>query len=79
MAKKSSETIIESAEADTAEGALSAAAVTEGPKKKDPLDHDEDGKKGGTNWLTTGELLIRIQKLEADIAYLRGLFGWPKA
>ena len=74
---KSSEAVIASAEAETAPGALSAAAETTKPET-DPLGHDADGKKGGTKAKAGPSAEDRIAELEADIAFLRKQFGWPK-
>lgn len=120
--KTSSEAVVESADAGTNEGALSAAAATEpaassdsapaapepelhpapaSAPAQDPLDHDGNGKKGDAKVLTepaapamthptTGASVNtlldampdprdeRIVELEADLAFLRKQFGWPK-
>lgn len=60
-----SETILASANGETDPKALSNAAVTEAPVTAAPPSNDAD-------------LATRVAALEADIAFLRQMFGWPK-
>lgn len=88
MAKKSNEAVIEAADAPTDDKALSNASVTE-PADNAATGKTEDGA-GDESTIndpaqapSVGEQKLedprdaRIAALEADIAFLRSLFGWP--
>lgn len=70
--KTTAEAVKQAAEAETDQGAMSAAADTQPPVPDAPAPAPAAAKGP-----SVGELMHRIERLEADIANLRKQFGWP--
>lgn len=68
---KTSETVMEAAEAPTDDKALSAAAEVH------PRDDSPQGEESPAGY-RTASLERRVADLEADIAFLRKIHRWPE-